>query len=78
MQKLPGDLVLDEKADLHVLDYDLDRLMNRSKIVLEQYVISFLLGGHKELNFAGSTIYEPIDLQKKFLQGFRGFARQLV
>jgi AraC family transcriptional regulator, exoenzyme S synthesis regulatory protein ExsA len=56
MQKLPGDLVLDEKADLHVLDYDLDRLMNRSKIVLEQYVISFLLGGHKELNFAGSTI----------------------
>jgi AraC-like DNA-binding protein len=56
MQKLPGGLALDEKDDLHVFNYDLDRLMNRSKIVLQQYVISFLLGGHKELNFAGSTI----------------------
>lgn len=56
MQKFPGNLASDEKADLQVFNYDLDHLMNRSKIVLEQYVISFLLGGHKELNFAGSTI----------------------
>lgn len=56
MQKLPGNLAADEKADLQVFYYDLDTLMNRSKIVLEQYVISFLLGGHKELNFAGSAI----------------------
>jgi AraC-like DNA-binding protein len=56
MQKLPGNLAPDEKADLQVFNYDLDYLMNRSKIVLEQYVISFLLGGHKELNFAGSAI----------------------
>ena len=56
MQKLPGNLASDEKADLQVFNYDLDHLMNRSKIVLEQYVMSFLLGGHKELNFAGSAI----------------------
>ncbi|HWK05800.1 MAG TPA: AraC family transcriptional regulator [Puia sp.] len=56
MQKLPGNLASDEKADLQVFYYDLDNLMNRSKVVLEQYVISFLLGGHKELNFAGSAI----------------------
>jgi len=56
MQKLPGNLVSNEKADLQVVYYDFDKLMNRSKVVLEQYVISFLLEGHKELNFAGSTI----------------------
>lgn len=56
MQKLPGNLTTDEKADLQVLYYDLDNLVNRGKIVLEQYVISFLLGGQKELNFAGSAI----------------------
>ena len=56
MQKLPGNLAEAENADLQVFNYDLDTLMNRSKIVVEQYVISFLLGGHKELNFAGSAI----------------------
>jgi len=56
MQKLPGNLVSNEKADLQVVYYDLDKLMNRSKVVLEQYVISFLLEGHKEVNFADSTI----------------------
>jgi AraC-like DNA-binding protein len=56
MQKLPGNLVSNEKAHLQVVYYDLDKLMNRSKVVLEQYVISFLLEGHKELNFADATI----------------------
>src|SRR5258708_12392422 len=56
MQKLPGNLAADEKADLQVFYYNLDNLVNRGKVVLEQYVISFLLGGHKELNFAGSSI----------------------
>jgi AraC-like DNA-binding protein len=56
MQKLPGNLPSNESADLQVFHYDLDNLMNRSKVVLEQYVISFLLEGHKELNFADTAI----------------------
>ncbi len=56
MEKLPAKLSGGEKADLHVFNYDFEKIMNRSKIVLEQYVISFLQQGYKEVNFAGAAI----------------------
>ena len=56
MEKVPGKFFNDEAADLCVFNYDIENIMNRSKVVLEQYVISFLLEGHKEINFAGTKV----------------------
>ncbi len=56
MEKLPAKLSGDEKANLQVFYYDFETIMNRSKIVLEQYVISFLLQGYKEVNFADAVV----------------------
>ncbi|MHB8207719.1 helix-turn-helix domain-containing protein [Mucilaginibacter sp.] len=56
MEKLPFKLLGDKVVDLSIFNYDLTQVMNRSKVVLDQYVISFLIQGHKQISFADSTI----------------------
>ena len=56
MEKLPAKLFGEETGDLNVFYYDLENLMTRGKVVLQQFVISFLVQGHKEINFAGAAI----------------------
>jgi len=42
--------------DLQVFSYDVENIMNRSKAILEQYVIGFLLESFKGMNFADSVV----------------------
>jgi hypothetical protein len=56
MKKLPLQLFGEATGDISIFNYDIDNIMNRSKVIIEQYVISFLVQGHKKINFADSTI----------------------
>ena len=57
MTKLPQNLFGEDTTDLSVYNYDIKDIMNRSKVTLDQYVISFLIQGKKDI------YYEKIDLQ---------------
>jgi AraC-like DNA-binding protein len=57
MDVLPGKLFGNEVAEIQVFNYDLEKLMNRSKVVLEKYAISFIIRGHKQINFANAVTY---------------------
>ena len=59
--KLPGD----QTEELSISNYDIAQLMNRSKVILDRYVISFLIQGYKEINFADSSIH--VDNSKALL-----------
>ncbi|WP_428331074.1 helix-turn-helix domain-containing protein [Mucilaginibacter sp.] len=56
MTKLPQNLFGEDAGDLSVYNYDIKDIMNRSKVTINQYVISFLIQGQKVINFADSAI----------------------
>lgn len=56
MKKLPALLFGEEAGELNIFNYDVKTLMNNSKVVLDQFAMSFLLQGCKQVNFAGSSV----------------------
>jgi len=56
MQKTTVTVLGDEAKGLQIVEVDLEGMLGRNKVVLEHFVISFLLQGHKLMNFAGSDI----------------------
>jgi AraC-like DNA-binding protein len=65
MKKLPSNLLGGQVGDLSVFNYNIENILNRSKVVIDQYVLSFLIQGHKEINFGGSSIH--VDNSKALL-----------
>ncbi|RFZ83083.1 AraC family transcriptional regulator [Mucilaginibacter terrenus] len=57
MTKLPQNLFGENAGDLSVYNYDIKDIMNRSKVTIDQYVISFLIQGQKDIYDAGSAIH---------------------
>lgn len=57
MTKLPQNLFGEDATDLSVYNYDIKDIMNRSKVTLDQYVISFLIQGKKDIYYADSAIH---------------------
>lgn len=65
MDILPNALFPQQVNDINICNYAPELLMQRSKIVLDQNVISFLMEGHKEVSYSGGTT--KIDAQKVLL-----------
>lgn len=57
MTKLPQNLFGEDAGDLSVYNYDIKDIMNRSKVTIDQYVISFLIQGQKDIYYADSAIH---------------------
>ncbi len=57
MQKTTVTVLGEETKSLQVVEVDLEGMLGRNKVVLEHFVISFLLKGHKEMNFADSEVW---------------------
>jgi len=57
MDKLPHHLIGEEAGDLSIFNYDIVNIMNRSKVIIDQYVISFLISGQKDIYYAESAIH---------------------
>lgn len=55
--KLPQSLFGEVESDLSVYNYDIKDIMNRSKVTIDQYVISFLIQGQKNIYYADSAIH---------------------
>lgn len=53
---LPKALFKQEIAPINIYTYTSELAISRNKVVLEQNVISFLVEGYKEVNFAGSAV----------------------
>lgn len=49
MEKLPELLIGGAAGDLSVFSSDIKNIMNRSKVTIDQYVLSFVLQGQKEI-----------------------------
>lgn len=65
MNVLPKALFPQQLNGINICNYAPQLLMQRSKVILEQNVISFLLEGHKEVSYSGGTT--KIDAQKVLL-----------
>lgn len=49
MEKLPGLLVGGDAGDLSVFNSDIKNIMNRSRVTIDQYVLSFVIQGQKDI-----------------------------
>lgn len=56
MEMLPKALFEQEIAPINIYNYTSELALSRNKVVLEQNVISFLVEGYKEVNFAGAAV----------------------